>query len=418
MNIKYNKLIGSIIAFLLIILGLANSEQAFSAAYFVDSQLQPQNIVTKMQESKGRLFHLDPNDNLMDTLSSIEIEGMVESITSEHLAGQPINSYARIRVDRVIEGILTDDYITIRYLGGTVNGLTLRVSHEPVLYAQMQLQVTLMPDSYGKFRIQNPETDLIVRSAGLQPSFATHEYWDQSDIPVIMEINPNTADIAGNGEGIAILNAMDVWNGTTSSSFEFWGQNSSACTPNTNTTDGTNCISWASGPAGPGSTALATTFWWYLSGLMVEADMIFWENNSNGAIDWNANPNSVQFDLNYVARHELGHVLGLAHSAVAGAVMEPTVGSGPQRQCLHQDDIDGIRSLYPSSFAEIWVDLNSSSPYDGTQAHPFATIIDGTNAIGDDGTVWIASGNYDETLFLCGSMTLSVDGAGIVIIGQ
>ncbi|MCC2958313.1 matrilysin family metalloendoprotease [Massilia sp. IC2-477] len=51
------------------------------------------------------------------------------------------------------------------------------------------------------------------------------------------------------------------------------------------------------------------------------------------------------FDLVTVAAHEFGHSLGLAHSKVVGALMFPTY-SGAQR-ALTQDDIDGIRSIYP-----------------------------------------------------------------------
>lgn len=48
--------------------------------------------------------------------------------------------------------------------------------------------------------------------------------------------------------------------------------------------------------------------------------------------------------LLYTAVHEIGHVLGLKHSDVQEAVMWPLAKSGTP--VLHQDDIDGIRSLY------------------------------------------------------------------------
>ena len=43
--------------------------------------------------------------------------------------------------------------------------------------------------------------------------------------------------------------------------------------------------------------------------------------------------------------HELGHVLGLGHSSVQGALMYFSISTTEAR--LHQDDIDGIRHLYP-----------------------------------------------------------------------
>ena len=48
--------------------------------------------------------------------------------------------------------------------------------------------------------------------------------------------------------------------------------------------------------------------------------------------------------LLWEAVHEIGHALGLDHSNVKGSVMWPTASKGTPR--LHQDDINGIRSLY------------------------------------------------------------------------
>ena len=50
------------------------------------------------------------------------------------------------------------------------------------------------------------------------------------------------------------------------------------------------------------------------------------------------------FDVETVALHEIGHLLGLDHSTVPGAVMFPTYSGA--RRALSADDIAGIRSLY------------------------------------------------------------------------
>ncbi|XP_047336825.1 metalloendoproteinase 1-like [Impatiens glandulifera] len=59
--------------------------------------------------------------------------------------------------------------------------------------------------------------------------------------------------------------------------------------------------------------------------------------------DDGVNPSA--FDLESVALHEIGHQLGLAHSEVEFAIMWANIGPG-QRKGLHQDDINGIRTLY------------------------------------------------------------------------
>ncbi|PQM32864.1 metalloendoproteinase 3-MMP-like [Prunus yedoensis var. nudiflora] len=50
------------------------------------------------------------------------------------------------------------------------------------------------------------------------------------------------------------------------------------------------------------------------------------------------------FDLETVALHEIGHLLGLGHSDVEGAVMVSGIRTG-FTQSLHADDIQGIKAL-------------------------------------------------------------------------
>jgi peptidoglycan hydrolase-like protein with peptidoglycan-binding domain len=59
-------------------------------------------------------------------------------------------------------------------------------------------------------------------------------------------------------------------------------------------------------------------------------------------------------DLVTVAAHEFGHSLGLAHSSIPGALMFPSYAGAMRR--LAQDDIDGIRSLYPWGWKPVYQD--------------------------------------------------------------
>ncbi|KAK6922121.1 LOW QUALITY PROTEIN: Peptidase M10, metallopeptidase [Dillenia turbinata] len=53
-----------------------------------------------------------------------------------------------------------------------------------------------------------------------------------------------------------------------------------------------------------------------------------------------------KFDLESVAVHEIGHILGLGHSTDPNAVMYPTTTVGVAKRELSDDDVKGIRSLY------------------------------------------------------------------------
>jgi hypothetical protein len=97
------------------------------------------------------------------------------------------------------------------------------------------------------------------------------------------------------------------------------------------------------------------------NGAIVEADIFF---NSRFAWSVSAAGTPGRVDLESVALHELGHLLGLSHSAVgeterqasgnrrvtaSGAVMFPiALSSGTiAERVLHADDIAGISDLYP-----------------------------------------------------------------------
>ncbi|XP_038716109.1 metalloendoproteinase 3-MMP-like [Tripterygium wilfordii] len=61
---------------------------------------------------------------------------------------------------------------------------------------------------------------------------------------------------------------------------------------------------------------------------------------------WSVGATRGAFDLETVALHEIGHLLGLGHSSVEGAIMFPTISSGVTKLGLHGDDLQGIKVLY------------------------------------------------------------------------
>ena len=69
---------------------------------------------------------------------------------------------------------------------------------------------------------------------------------------------------------------------------------------------------------------------------------------------WSIGAFANQFDVETVALHELGHIIGLQHSSVAGSVMFPSVSANFTKRALTADDTSGAEALYPSQSNWRW----------------------------------------------------------------
>ena len=99
------------------------------------------------------------------------------------------------------------------------------------------------------------------------------------------------------------------------------------------------------------ATVAVTPIWFYSSGRISDADVLF-----NGAgFEFTTSAEAGKFDVQDVATHEIGHLLGLDHSGWAGASMYPYVDeSVTLHRSLSLDEVGGLRHAYPSgSFARI-----------------------------------------------------------------
>ena len=145
-----------------------------------------------------------------------------------------------------------------------------------------------------------------------------------------------TPDISGDDERTAIGNAFQTW-ADALCGMDFVEMASGP----------TDFVSgWFTGDHGDGApfdgvgNVLAHAFYPPLCGGSFAGHMHFDEDE-----DWSLTGSGGTFDLETVALHEVGHLLGLAHSSDPNAIMYPTYTG--VRRSLGQDDLDGIRRLYP-----------------------------------------------------------------------
>ncbi len=176
-------------------------------------------------------------------------------------------------------------------------------------------------------------------------AYSTFGKWASS--PVSFYMNPQNKDVTVDAAEAAFKSAIDTWNTEGSSSFRY---NYAGRVGDTATAyDGRNVAIFRAD--GDGSE-IARTYSWSSGGAIVDADIIFWDGpftfftGSDGCV---STP-SYGVYVEDVATHELGHALGLLHSAVADATM---VSGYPAcstwKRSLDPDDISAVQSLYGSS---------------------------------------------------------------------
>jgi hypothetical protein len=139
----------------------------------------------------------------------------------------------------------------------------------------------------------------------------------------------------------ALVRAAQTW-AEADAKFEFVEGPPTALEPSLceqGTRDGTNAIGWTDSLPG---TTLAVTCTFPKSGPDASESDISFDASRN----WTMTDSNGVIDFESVALHELGHVVGLGHSAQSAAVMTGTYKAGTLRRQLHTDDLAGLFNLY------------------------------------------------------------------------
>ncbi len=167
-------------------------------------------------------------------------------------------------------------------------------------------------------------------------------HWNDSDLPVRWEINEDgTADTTG--EFSAVRAGYQVWENVSGSYFtETYLGTTSLSGP---AYDYHNVVSWGSTDG-----SIATCYYWYYpsTGRLVEFDIVFEDD-----FTWSSTGEAGKMDIQNIGTHEFGHTLLLGDLYGGGDAEKTMYGYGAtgetKKRTLHQDDIDGIRYIYPQS---------------------------------------------------------------------
>lgn len=190
--------------------------------------------------------------------------------------------------------------------------------------------------------------------------------WSFKSMPVGWMLNANcSADLSFEACEQAQKDSFDTWSnvscstmmwrylGTTSElNHEDWGGW-------TGKSDGINLMAWQE-DSWPNDLdgAIAVTAPIQANGTFRDTDILY-----NGYdFRWGVNGEWNKMDIAHIATHEIGHAIGLDHSETREATMYYATSSGlTTSRTLHQDDINGICSIYPLGTidAEVGIPCNN-----------------------------------------------------------
>ncbi len=196
--------------------------------------------------------------------------------------------------------------------------------------------------------------------------------WSISSIPVPFVVDSKGSEDAGSAETTdAIVQAFSAWQNVSKQTmrFTFSGQRTPAVT---NCTDRINSLLWVEKNWPLSSVVLAvtrTTFFIQDPPDLIDADISF----NGDDFTWSGPGDSQNVSIQSVAQHEIGHMIGLQHSQIRGAIMLP---GGSDSIALAKDDKAAIRFLYPSSVPskfKILSPLKKTIVLEGNSALPLLT---------------------------------------------
>jgi len=228
--------------------------------------------------------------------------------------------------------------------------------------------------------------------------------WPTTNITVALSnslISPPANIKAGSDVLGAARRALSRWEQVSNVRFNVTTSSATQISPNGGGGDGISLITVSSDNSaefsGPNSvrTGRTRTFFNPATGGVTESDIAL-----NPNISFSTDGTTGTYDIESVLTHEIGHLLGLEHSAILGATMAPFQGQNGYYgapavtpRSLSEDDRDGIRTIYgPAAGTSISGTVRDAANQPVFGAHVWAEDAGNGHVVG--GNVTLSNGSY------------------------
>lgn len=354
------------------------------------------------QQALGLMEKMDPSQ--LTARADLIVVGQVKGMESRWDPGETIFTYVTIAVEQSEKGSSGAE-VTLRFPGGEVGEIGLRVSDSPVFQKGEKVKVFLKGketyDIVGLYQGKHTITE----GEGAAPPGPGFDYdgkhWPGPN-PMGEDylINPNCADAeAGTADDqiIAIRDgAARAWMNEGNANFSFtYGGTTTKQYPDDGVVgnyNGFNEIMFVQDPNywlfDDHPSYIAVVWLWYNPETLEigECDMAF--NDENFVFNGVGQPTSSEHDIWNIATHEFGHFLKLGDLYGAGDSEKTMYGYGYKGETkardLHQDDIDGIQYIYgAASNTNPVLSYDYVSPPSGYADTEFAFYVNYYDANGD-----------------------------------
>ena len=179
----------------------------------------------------------------------------------------------------------------------------------------------------------------------IEPISGTRIQW-RKDLPVTLRIHEDIPEAAH----VALVNAADRWNEAAGRDLLIIHDKLFGSDNMCPSRDFYNVIYFAPSPCRPLDTKTAYARNRIRSNKIVESDVVFNDFGGffpgSGHEEYFSIPHRFYIDLESVAVHEFGHVLGLQHSDYPESVMGKSLRNGEEKRELSDTDVHNVRCAY------------------------------------------------------------------------